>query len=248
MAKTALFSTYRQGENRVTSSMLAVFERIDAGVLERLLASASGESSLAFVTFANQIVGKPGSVPDASISASFHYLFEVKTARNALNAQQLRRHLRNLTGDFRDERLFAVTPDGATPPIVTEVSDPRLTWLSFLAISQAIDELLGDPLELISEQTRFLLRELQALFAQDGLLDPDVDVVVVAARHAYGEYLTHGVYICQPGRSFRTGISYIAFYAEGAIQREVPAILAHRDNVVMTQETVDTLLTSSDKD
>jgi hypothetical protein len=42
VAKTTLFSTYRKGENRVTASMLAVFERIDPGVLERLLAAASG--------------------------------------------------------------------------------------------------------------------------------------------------------------------------------------------------------------
>lgn len=46
VAKNPLFSTYRQGENRVTSSMLAVFERIDRSLLETMLAAASGESSL----------------------------------------------------------------------------------------------------------------------------------------------------------------------------------------------------------
>jgi hypothetical protein len=46
MPKTPLFSTYRAGENRVTASMLAVFERIDLSNLERLLAGASEESSL----------------------------------------------------------------------------------------------------------------------------------------------------------------------------------------------------------
>ncbi|HEY5477402.1 MAG TPA: hypothetical protein VIK11_11900 [Tepidiformaceae bacterium] len=45
MAKNPLFSTYRQGENRVTSSMLAVFERIDLSLLEMILASAAGESA-----------------------------------------------------------------------------------------------------------------------------------------------------------------------------------------------------------
>ena len=29
MPRNPLFSTYRQGENRVTASMLAVFERLD---------------------------------------------------------------------------------------------------------------------------------------------------------------------------------------------------------------------------
>jgi hypothetical protein len=46
MAKNPLVSTYRQGENRVTSSMLAVFERIDLPLLETILAAAAGEASL----------------------------------------------------------------------------------------------------------------------------------------------------------------------------------------------------------
>ena len=58
MAKNPLFSTYRQGENRVTSSMLAVFERIDLSFLETVLAAASGESSLQMVSFTNQPPGK----------------------------------------------------------------------------------------------------------------------------------------------------------------------------------------------
>jgi hypothetical protein len=55
--KSPLFSTYRQGENRVTSSMLAVFERLDMAVLEALLGAASGEAALPFVKFVNQAVG-----------------------------------------------------------------------------------------------------------------------------------------------------------------------------------------------
>ena len=54
MSKGPLFSTYRQGENRVTASMLAVFERIDLALVERLLGAASGESELQMVSFRNQ--------------------------------------------------------------------------------------------------------------------------------------------------------------------------------------------------
>jgi len=79
MAKNPLFSTYRQGENRVTSSMLAVFERIDLSLLETILAAAAGESSLQMVSFTNQPPSKGRSVPDARISANFAYWFEVKT-------------------------------------------------------------------------------------------------------------------------------------------------------------------------
>src|SRR5712691_10060821 len=96
MPRNPLLSTYRQGENRVTSSMLAVFERIDLSLLEIILASAAGEASLAMVAFTNQPPGKGRSVPDARISGRFSYWFEVKTARNVLDSHQLSEHLTNL--------------------------------------------------------------------------------------------------------------------------------------------------------
>jgi hypothetical protein len=68
-----------------------------------------------------------------------------------------------------------------------------------------------------------LLRELQALFEVEGLLSTD-DVVVVAARHAYPEYLATSVYICQHDRTFRPDVERMGFYTKGAIQREVPRI------------------------
>ncbi len=114
MTKNPLFSTYRQGENRVTSSMLAVFERIDLSLLETILAAAAGEASLQMVSFTNQPPGKC-SVPDARISARFAYWFEVKVARNALDARQLAEHLTLLGDDGGDERLFVVTPDAELP-------------------------------------------------------------------------------------------------------------------------------------
>ena len=46
MPKGPLFSTYRQGEHRVTSSFMAGFERIDLSKLERILAAASSLSVL----------------------------------------------------------------------------------------------------------------------------------------------------------------------------------------------------------
>jgi hypothetical protein len=111
MAKNPLFSTYRQGENRVTSPMLAVFERIDLSLLEAILAAAAGESSLQMVTFTNQPPSKGRSVPDGRISARFAYWFVVKTGRNTLGTDQLREHLADLGDEGGDERLFVVTPD-----------------------------------------------------------------------------------------------------------------------------------------
>ena len=235
MPRNPLFSTYRQGENRVTASMLAVFERLDFSLLERILQAGSGEASLPFVQFRNQVAAKGRTVPDAAISASFRYLFEVKTERNTVSANQLAGHLAQLNGAFAHERLFLVTPDPTEPAAVAQHAD-RIVWFNFLALSQAIDELITDPLELVAEQAQFLLRELQALFLQDGLLLEAEDTVVVAARYAYPEYLTTAAYVCQLGRSFRSGLTHMGFYREGAIQLHVPAIRERRSEVVWTHE------------
>jgi hypothetical protein len=69
------------------------------------------------------------------------------------------------------------------------------------------------------------------------LVDND-DVVVVAARVACPEYLAHTVYVCQPNRAFRDGLTHMGFYAEGAIQREVPRILHRADPVPFTTSEI----------
>ena len=188
MPTNPLFSSYRTGENRITASMLAVFERIDIGIVERLLSAATGESALPFVSFTNQIAVRDGSVPDAAISANFRYLFDVKTVRNTLERRQLEQHLEHLEGRFARECLFVLTPDASEPPLFAELDDARVIWLSFGGLDQAIDVLLHDETELLAEQARFLLHELRALFTHEGLLSQE-DTVVVAARHAYPEYL-----------------------------------------------------------
>jgi hypothetical protein len=235
VARNPLFSTYRQGENRVTGSMLAVFERVGVSVLERILAAATEEASLELVTFANQPPGAGQSVPDGVISAQFRYLIEVKTTSNALKPEQLEGHLACFDGSHQDERLLVITPDPEEPAVIAALNDERLVWSSFLKLSQAIDDLLGDPHELVSEQGRFLLRELQALWVEDGLIDHD-DVVIVAARHAWPEYLRYSAYICQPDRHFRAGLSRMGFYTKKAIQPQVPAILWHDANVPITRD------------
>ena len=190
MPKSPLFSTYRQGENRVTASLMAVFERIDLTNLERILASASEDSALQLFSFENQVHGGSSpSVPDARISASFALWFETKTAPGQVRIDQLRGHLKHLGDGHGYERLFLLTPDADEPEAVATIDDARLKWLSFKALSQAIDDLLGDDRELVSEKEELLLRELQALFEVDNLLGDPRGVVVVPAGRAHREYL-----------------------------------------------------------
>jgi len=232
-----LFSTYRGGENRVTSSMMAVFERIDLALVRRLLAAAAGAGDeLSAVTFQNQVASGP-SVPDARIAGHFTWWFETKTVRGAYatpghGTEQLEGHA-SLLRDDSEALLFVLTPDAEAPAAVAAMStvlNGRIVWLSFANLAAAIEEVSDDR---VSEQTRFLLSELVALFEVDGLLSTD-DTVIVAARTAWPEYQTIGAYICQPDRSFREDVIHLGFYAEGAIQPLVAKILGRHANVVLS--------------
>lgn len=225
--------------------MMAVFQRLELSLLERLLSAVAQESALQLVAFANQPAGSGASIPDARMFARFDYWFETKTVPNALDAKQLREHYKNLTEGAQHERLFIVTPDTEPPSAIGALQDDRVIWFSFRAMSDAIDEILDVNTAFVGEQTRFLLRELQQLFAEDGLLDI-ADTVIVAARLAWGEYNDHGIYICQPDRSFRAGLTHMGFYAHGAIQPTVARILDQRpEPITFDSDTVAALRSGS---
>lgn len=241
-----LFSTYRGGENRVTSSTMAVFERIDLALVKELLQSAAGMGEeLEAVTFENQVAGGgESSVPDARISGRFTWWFETKTYRDAYGKEgpdrvQLRSHAARLADDPH-AHLFVLTPDVVQPEWLARLDGPsgqvreRVVWLSFVGVATAVQQVLADSGRLISEQTRFLLSELVALYEAEGLLSGD-DTVVVAARVAWGEYSRYGAYICQPNRTFRKGVTHFGFYYEGKVMDRVARIREWLPNVVFTE-------------
>lgn len=237
---TPLFSTYRQGENRVTSSLLAVFERLGIDLVARLLGSALEQPELQLVRYRTLPTGDAQGVPDAEMKASFRFLFEVKTARNALHRDQLERHLENLDttmSSHAHQLLVVLTPDAGPPPLVGALDDQRAVWTSFEALSQAVGDLLRDVDEPASEQQRFLLRELLALFALDRLLPGD-DVAVVAARVAYDEWQKFGAYVCQPTKTFRDA-GHFGFYRAKQVEREFPRVLAHEREVLFDEDTAE---------
>ena len=92
-----LFSTYSQGENRVTSSILAVIRNLSLDRIERILRALLEQTDLEFVRFDNQPSKGGEGVPDAIIQSSFRLLIETKTERDALNRPQLERHLAKLS-------------------------------------------------------------------------------------------------------------------------------------------------------
>lgn len=238
-----LLSTYRTGENRVTSSTMAVFERIDLALVEELLRAVTGMGSeLQAVSFENQ-VAVAGGVPDAQISARFSWWFETKTeidayAREGHGRIQLREHSKLLHDS--NALLFVITPDlvrpawfGTLDGIADASFRERILWFSFRDLAEAIGKLITDPARVTGEQTRFLLAELIALYEADGLLSAD-DTVIVAARRAWPEYQRRDAYICQPGRPFRPGLKHFGFYAEGVIKPLIPRIRQHHVAVLFT--------------
>ena len=73
---TNIFSTYFQGENRVTSSIMAVIRSLSLDLIERILGALLEQSELEFVRFENQPSKGGDGVPDAVIQSSFRLLVD----------------------------------------------------------------------------------------------------------------------------------------------------------------------------
>lgn len=229
----SIFSTYSTGENRVTASLLAVLGSLSLGRIERLLAAMLEQSEFELVRFQNQPSKGGTGVPDAIIHASIRMLVETKTERNGLNEPQLRRHLKRLdNAKEQSQFLLVLTPDDERPKIGDEIKDQRMAWTSLALLDQAIDEMLADPHEVVSEREAFLLRELQNFFEAENLLASPNDVVIVAARQAWPEYEELHAYVCQPNRPFQQ-VGRLGFYSKNRVYPLVPKILLVQDDVEM---------------
>ena len=228
---TNLFSTYRQGENRVTATFLAVLQRLSLPNMDRILGALSGETSFSLVSFENQPPGQ-GSRPDAKIGTGSAIWIETKTSRGAVDFDQIRRHLE---GVANGENLILLTPDDDEPKGLPD----RVVWSNFRTLADKIKEILEDEEEPPSEKEAFLLREFISLLRNDGLLIGQIEhsdrVLVVAARWAWPMYELLGVYRCQAMRSFQAS-HHIAFYADGEIKRLAPRIKSVIQSIDLTHQ------------
>ena len=201
---TNLFSTYSTRENRITASFLAVLRSLSLDRIQRILGALLEQSEFELVASQNQPSKGGAGVPDAIIQSSCRLLVETKIKRHMVRPKQLERHLKRLDGTTESTRLLLLlTPDDTRPSVFDFMQDERLVWASFAALDQAVDEMLDDKTEVISEREAFLLRELQNMLMTEKLIGGAVDVVVVPARHAWPEYEKYSAYICQADRSFQ---------------------------------------------
>ena len=229
---TNLFSTYRQGENRVTATFLAVLQRLSLPNIDRILGALSGETSFSLVSFENQPPGR-GSRPDAKIGTGSDIWIETKTSRGAVGFDQIRRHLE---GVAKGENLILLTPDDDEPKGLPD----KVVWSNFRTLADKIKEkILEDEEEPPSEKEAFLLRELVRMFRNDSLIDTadtaESRVLVVAARWAWPMYELLGVYRCQAMRSFQAS-RHIAFYADGEIKGLAPRIKSVIESIDLTHQ------------
>lgn len=245
-----LFSRYSQGENRVTASILAVFERIAFALVERILQILCEEPNLPLLEIKNQLKSSAaGAVPDGAVQASFSYFIETKVVQNAVSLGQLERHLNLLkSSNFDKKRLLVLTPDYETPKVIKELNSDLLVWASFNDLYAAIAEItateeswLTSDLPLPSEQERFLLRELVQMLLAERLINSGKSdaVLIVPARSAIEDYRSFSVYVCQPNRSFQP-VEYIGFYHSGAIDQYIPKIIGKPiEDVTLTEEAIE---------
>lgn len=240
-----LFSTYTHGENRVTSTFIAVLQHINNQLAEDILETLTDESDLSLVSFDNQVTGVD-SVPDAAIRSSTELWFETKTSRDAVDKEQLENHLHALEQDAAElQRLIVLTPDARFPDEIAEMDDERIVWANFNTLIDAIETVLERDVgnteagtSVPTEREAFLLRELSRFLYDEDLVSGKEDrVLVVAARRAWPEYLEHGLYFCQANRSFRP-VEHLAFYTNGEIKTAVPSVMSAVESIEFTEETV----------
>ena len=246
-----LFSTYTQGENRVTSTLLAVLEHVNSRLGEDILEALVDESDLSLVAFDNQVTGVE-SVPDAAIRGSTALWFETKTSRNAVRQGQLEDHLEALDQDPSDlQRLIVLTPDERVPSEIQAIDDDRLVWASFDTLVGTLESVLERDvgsaeasMYVPTEREAFLLRELMRFIYDEELVSGKEDrVLVVAARRAWDEYHTYDHYFCQPNRSFKP-VSHLAFYKDGKIKAEVPRVTGSIESITLDEDTLRTIRNS----
>ena len=238
---TSLFSTYRQGENRITSTLIAVLERLSLPNIDRILQALLEDGDFNLVTFRNQIkVKKLNTIPDAHIGTGHAIFIETKTKRDDVRKRQIKGHLKHVQCN---EKLLVLTPDESKPTLLSEkpfANDERVVWANFITLAGVIEEILSDEDEPPTEKEAFLLREFVRMIQQDGLLfSSEGRVLVIAAREAWPVYENISAYITH-ARGHQPS-EYLAFYADREIKTIVPKIKRIIESVNLSQDGISEL-------
>ena len=226
-----MFSTYSTAENRVTSTILAVFERLNTATVTRILQVLMEDSTIELVEYVNQIKTSE-STPDGRIKGLFDYVIETKIVPNKIQKDQIENHCKVLKYDF--SKLLVLTPDYDYPEILKKVNPKykdRVVWGNFDKIIDGINSVLEEHI-LLLEKEKFLLIELRDFLINEKLTSEDYSrkAVIVPAGFAWGFYQKYSIYRCQANRAFQL-CSYMGFYADREIKKYFPRILGFIDSL-----------------
>ncbi|MDP2721748.1 MAG: hypothetical protein Q8O72_03225 [Bacteroidales bacterium] len=240
----SIFSTYSTAENRVTSTILAVFEKLNTTTVTRILQVLMEDSTIELIEYVNQVKSSD-SVPDGRIKGLFDYIIETKVVPNAIKKTQIKNHYKMLKYDF--SRLLILTPDFDYPNVLKslepEITD-KIIWGNFDKIIEGIDSVLQE-LILLIDREKFLLLELKEFIINERLIAEDYSrkALIVPAGKAWDFYKTYSIYRCQPNRTFKP-TSFMGFYADQQIKEYFPKILGYIDNLNIQEEDLNNISVS----
>jgi len=225
----SIFSTYSTAENRVTSTILAVFEKLNSSTVTRILQVLMEDSTVELIEYENQVKSYD-SVPDGRIKGLFDYIIETKVVANGINTEQIENHCKFLKYDF--SRLLVITPDYEIPKSLKELDSKftdKIIWGNFDKIIEGIDSVIQESI-LLLDREKFLLSELKEFIINQRLTAEDYSrkVLIIPAGSAWSFYEKYSVYKCQANRTFKQS-SYLGFYADKQIKKVFPKILGYID-------------------
>lgn len=237
----SIFSTYTTAENRVTSTILAVFEKLNSSTVTRIFQILMEDSTIELIKYENQVTA-PDSRPDGRIKGLFDYIIETKIAPNSIVKKQIIDHCKMLKYDF--SKLLVLTPDFNFPNELKKLDQKlkdKIVWCNFDKIIEGIDSVLQDTI-LLLDREKFLLLELKEFILNERLTSEDYSkkILIIPAGTAWNFYLNYNVYCCQPNRTFQPS-SYMGFYADKQIKETFPKILGYVDNLNIQVDDLNTI-------
>jgi len=234
----SIFSPYRTKENIATSTILAVFEKINSSTVNSILQVLLGEDTSELIKYENQVKGV-GSIPDGRIKGLFDYWIETKIVSfNTHDILQLQTHLDFVYRVSDYSKLILITKDHTKPPKLNQIialKPDRLIWTNFDKLVAGIDYALEES-ALLMDREKFLLHELKEFIINLELLTEDFSkkVLIIPANNAWDFYNKYEIYKCQPNRTFQPS-SYLGFYKDEVVMETLPKIMGHI-NIVNIQK------------
>ena len=148
---TNLFSTYRQGENRVTSTLMAVLQRLSLPNIDRILQALLDRDDFNLATFENQ----PSLTRGSRERSNGVMAYRERLVRSCEEVVQSTKSL--LSCSLRTMR---------SPKICLNKLYGRTSWLLLAQLKR----FLTMRTRILSEIEAFLLREFLSMLREDGLL------------------------------------------------------------------------------